>query len=163
MSLIFPCTCREPIHKSCLAGEMQSSFKKVRRIRTADKEKRYNCSRCAEVIRFNCLEELACRTCREVGVFSKENCCMCASLTVASLLVCGMLIFLVLLKSTAFQMTSDVLLQSAVIGCSIAIAVILLIVLYLLISEVLLKVNQRVELIGSGRERKGRITIQDCS
>jgi hypothetical protein len=93
---------------------------------------------------------------------------MCATLSISAFLVCAMLIFLIAIKTTSFQIQNEVIMQSAVIGFSIAIAVISLIVLYFFVSEVLIKVAHHIELIGkrSGKkvERNNRsIIIEDCS
>jgi hypothetical protein len=129
---------------------MKQSIKKARRTRSQEKEQRYNCPSCAEVIRFIPLERLGCRSCREVAVFGKEHPCFCSSIVIGLLLICGMVVLLLVLKSSTFQI-NDVILQSSVIGCAIGLAVLTMLVLFFLISEVLLKVVESVEVIGSSR------------
>lgn len=91
---------------------------------------------------------------------------MCATLAVSTLAACGMLILLLVIKSTGFQLQNEVLLQSAVIGFSIGFAVLTLIVLYFFVSEVMLKSAEKVEVIpraSAGKGKKQSITIEDCS
>lgn len=57
-----------------------------------------------------------------------------------------MIALLAVLKSSSFHV-NDVLLQSSVIGCAIGLAVVSMIVLYFLVSEVLLKFVESVEII----------------
>jgi cell shape-determining protein MreD len=79
---------------------------------------------------------------------------MCLGVTIGILLIFTMVVLLVILKSSSMQI-SDVLLQSSVIGCAIALAVVTLIVMYLLVSEVFMKIEESVEVIGSSRNGKG--------
>lgn len=79
---------------------------------------------------------------------------MCLGVIIGILLIFTMVILLVILKSNSMQI-NDVLLQSSVIGCAIGLSVVTLIVMYLLVSEVFMKVEESVEVIASSRNRKG--------
>lgn len=79
---------------------------------------------------------------------------MCFGVIFGILIILTMVILLVILKSR-FMQISDVLLQSSVIGCAIGLTVVTLIVMYLLVSEVLMKVEESVEVIASSRNGKG--------
>lgn len=164
--MVFPCSCSEPIHKCCISEEMKDAKKgKPHRVSKDLKEQRYNCKKCAQVIRYSTVESLKCRSCSEIASYRKENCCMCTSLIVTFLIMVGMMVFLIVMKSMELSARSQVLFDSAVIGISIAIAVIFLFVAFFFITEVLIKTSVKVELLGKvelkRQVRKNSISIED--
>lgn len=88
---------------------------------------------------------------------------MCTSLIITFLIMVGMMVFLIVMKSMELSARNQVLFESAVIGISIAIAVIFLFVAFFFISEVLIKTSVRVELLGNvqlkRQTRKNSISI----
>jgi VIT1/CCC1 family predicted Fe2+/Mn2+ transporter len=82
---------------------------------------------------------------------------MCVTLSIATLIMCAMLIFLIVIKAMNFQFQSEVLLEATVIGFAIAIGVIFLIVVYFFISEILIKSTAKIEVIIRKEEIKKQL------
>ena len=80
--------------------------------------------------------EVVCRSCQEIGQYSKDNCCFCVGLSISTFIIFLCIAAIIVLKNDVFSIQNQFVFEATVIGISIAGGVMLLIVGYFFVFDV---------------------------